>query len=179
MMSAADMRELIMLISDLRAKDTEKFEAHVRLMNEVVDAIREIASNVQTQSKNIEKGLNALKSTITQSLDSLMFTLNPAGIRETTKTLDKIMTSVNRSIQGMNLDVAMNQIRFLTGGISTKLLAEKENEAEVLKSPGASGVSAGGEEGEVGFVPESYKKKQAEKQNRQDVMQKPSKLLKK
>ncbi|HMF30329.1 MAG TPA: hypothetical protein VKK79_02875 [Candidatus Lokiarchaeia archaeon] len=184
-MASEDMKELIYLISDLRQKDTEKFESHIKLMNEVVDSIREIANNVKARTNDISEAMTNLQNTINESLNSLLASINPSGIKDTTKVLDRIMTSMNKSIQGMNIDQAMNQIRFITGGISARLLAGEKGDAapatmnvtEDLKMSGASQISAGQGEEIYGAVPESYKKKKEEKGKRDDKLIKPSDLF--
>ena len=54
-MSEEEIRELIMMISDLRAKDQEKFEVHIKLMNNVVDYIREFASSMKSKWGDIQE----------------------------------------------------------------------------------------------------------------------------
>ena len=181
-MSEEEIRELVMMISDLRAKDQEKFEVHIKLMNEVVDSIRDFANSMKTKWGDIQNELDHLKNTITSSLESLLASINPDGIRETTKSLDNIMDSMQKSMQGMNLDSVMGQIRFLTGGISTQLLAELEAKEKGQAPPEAAqpaqGAPPAGGEGEAyGHVPEEYKKKQEEKKKGPDKLLKPSDLF--
>ncbi len=181
-MSEEEIRELVMLISDLRAKDQEKFEVHIKLMNEVVDSIREFASSMKSKWGDIQDALDRLKNTITSSLESLLASINPDGIRETTKSLDNIMGSMQKSMQGMNLDSVMQQIRFMTGGISTQLLAELDAKEKGLAPPEGAQIAPAappaGAEGEAyGHVPEEYKKKQAEKKKGPDKLLKPSDLF--
>jgi hypothetical protein len=186
-MSEEEIRELVMMISDLRAKDQEKFEVHIKLMNGVVDSIREFSSSIKSKWADIQAELDLLKNTITSSLESLLASINPDGIRETTKSLDNIMNSMQKSMQGMNLDSVMQQIRFMTGGVSTQLLAELDAKEKGLAAPqegtipGAQpgqAASPPGPEGEaLGHVPEEYKKKQEEKKKGTDKLLKPSDLF--
>ena len=181
-MSEEELRELIMTISDLRAKDQEKFEVHIKLMNEVVESIREFADSMKTKWKDIQVELDSLKNTITSSLESLLASINPDGIRETTKSLEHIMNSMQKSIQGMNLDSIMQQIRLLTGGISTQLLADIEaKEKGVTLQTTAQSIpdtnSVPAETETYGHVPEEYKKKQKEKKREPDRLLKPSDLF--
>src|SRR4030042_3427728 len=134
-MSEKEIRELIMMISDLRAKDQEKFEVQIKLMNNVVDYIREFASSMKSKWGDIQEELDRLKNTITQSLESLLASINPDGIRETTKSLDNIMNSMQKSMQRMNLDSIMQQIRYMTGGVSIQLLAELDAKEQGLIAP--------------------------------------------
>ncbi len=181
-MAEVDLRDLVMMISDLRARDQEKFEVHVKLMNEVVDSIREFAENMKAKWGDIQNELDRLKNTITSSLESLLNSINPDGIRETTKSLDNIMNTMQKSMQGMNLDTMMQQIRALTGGISTQLLAELDAKEKGLAPPeGAQPApatpSVSGEAEAYGHVPEEYKKKQEEKKKGPDKLLKPSDLF--
>ena len=52
------IRKLIMLISDLRAKDEERYEAHVNFMNETIKMIRAIENQMNTKWKSIENQMN-------------------------------------------------------------------------------------------------------------------------
>lgn len=186
-MSEEEIRDLTMMISDLRAKDQEKFEVHIKLMNNVVDYIREFANSMKSKWADIQEELDGLNNTITQSLESLLASINPDGIRETTKSLDNIMNLMQKSMQGMNLDSVMQQIRFMTGGISSQLLAELDAKEKGLTAPaptaapgaqpGQAGAALGGEGEAYGHVPEEYKKKQEEKKKGPDKLLKPSDLF--
>ena len=48
------IRQLIMLISDLRAQDTERYKSHTSFMNEVVAMIQQIAENMNEKKHKTE-----------------------------------------------------------------------------------------------------------------------------
>ena len=52
------LRKLVMIISDLRAKDEERYEAHVNFMNETIKMITAIESQM---NKHWETVLDSLK----------------------------------------------------------------------------------------------------------------------
>ena len=87
----ADIRKLMMLISDLRAKDNERYEEHVKFMNEVVTFIKKIADQFNDNWKKIQASLTKLNKSIDDSLDTLLTGINPEGIRETSASLKEIM----------------------------------------------------------------------------------------
>ena len=63
----ADIRKLMMLISDLRAKDNERYEEHVKFMNEVVTFIKKIADQFNENWKKIQASLHKLNKSIDKS----------------------------------------------------------------------------------------------------------------
>src|SRR5271157_4293002 len=108
------IKQLIMLISDLRARDQEKYESHIKFMNEVVNYIKDISKNLNQTWTQIHEKLEDLNRTISQSLETLLQGIKPEDIRETSKSLESIMGTMNRSIQSMNLENVMRELRVLT-----------------------------------------------------------------
>ena len=113
--SSAEVRKLMMLISDLRAKDNERYEEHVKFMNEVVSFIKKISDNMNENWKSINVSLKKLNTTIETSLDTLLTGINPEGIKETSTSLKEIMDTMGKSMQSMNLENVMRELRALTG----------------------------------------------------------------
>ena len=159
----ADIRKLMMLISDLRAKDNERYEEHVKFMNEVVTFIKKIADQFNENWKKIQASLNKLNKSIDDSLDTLLTGINPEGIRETSASLKEIMDTMGKSMQGMNLENVMRELRAITGkgytpapqvGFGT---TTENIDTEFGKPYGSAGEKD--EEPEIyGFVPEHMKK---------------------
>jgi reverse gyrase len=113
------LRKLIMLISDLRAKDEERYEAHVNFMNETIKMISAIESQMNKHWSTVLESLNDLNESISANLDSLLTGINPKGLRETSKSLKKIMDTMNKSVQTMNLEKVMSELKVLkSGGIT-------------------------------------------------------------
>ena len=98
------LRQLIMLISDLRAKDEERYEAHVNFMNETIKMIGAIESQMNKHWSTVLNSLGELNENINDNLDSLLTGINPKGLRETSKSLQEIMETMNRSVQSKNLE---------------------------------------------------------------------------
>jgi len=180
----ADIRKLMMLISDLRAKDNERYEEHVKFMNEVVTFMKKIADQFNENWKKIQASLSKLNKSIEDSLDTLLTGINPEGIRETSASLKEIMSTMNKSMQGMNLENVMRELRAISGRgfVSTPQVtfgstpAISENIGTEFGQPyGASGESE--ENPEIyGFVPEHMKK--GKKQEKKDPhLIKPSDLF--
>ncbi|MHA1933020.1 MAG: hypothetical protein ACW96X_10790 [Promethearchaeota archaeon] len=110
------LRKLIMLISDLRAKDEERYEAHVNFMNETIKMISAIESQMNKHWSTVLESLSELNESISANLDSLLTGINPKGLRETSKSLKEIMDTMNKSVQTMNLEKVMSELKFLKSG---------------------------------------------------------------
>lgn len=180
-----DIRKLMMLISDLRAKDNERYEEHVKFMNEVVTFIKKIADQFNDNWKKIQASLTKLNKSIDDSLDTLLTGINPEGIRETSASLKEIMDTMGKSMQGMNLENVMRELRAITGrGIPLTSSPQvgfgqtppvTENIGTEFGKP--YGSKSDTEEPEIyGFVPEHMKKGKNEKKKDPHLI-KPSDLF--
>ncbi|TFG07601.1 MAG: hypothetical protein EU539_04545 [Promethearchaeota archaeon] len=110
------LRKLIMLISDLRAKDEERYEAHVNFMNETIKMIRAIESQMNKHWEAVLDSLQEINENINANLDSLLTGINPKGLRETSKSLREIMDTMNKSVQSMNLEKVLSELKVLQSG---------------------------------------------------------------
>ncbi len=185
------IRKLIMLISDLRAKDEERYEAHVNFMNETIKMISAIESQMNKHWSTVLDSLKELNENINNNLDSLLTGINPKGLRETSKSLKEIMDTMNKSVQSMNLEKVLSELKFLKGSTTVGVQsAPVPQTIPIGQSPELitaninlnplTGVSAATkEEPEVyGFVPGKKKKKKKEDDDEPHLM-KPSDLFKK
>lgn len=109
------LRKLIMLISDLRAKDEERYEAHVNFMNETIKMIGAIESQMNKHWNTVLDTLKELNESISANLDSLLTGISPKGLRETSKSLKEIMDTMNKSVQSMNLEKVLSELKGLKG----------------------------------------------------------------
>jgi len=178
-----------MLISDLRAKDEERYEAHVNFMNETIKMITAIESQMNKHWSTVLDSLKELNENINDNLDSLLTGINPKGLRETSKSLQEIMDTMNKSVQSMNLEKVLSELKVLKGATPVSL-QQAQQPIAVGQSPELitaninlnplTGVSAPKiEEPEVyGFVPGKKKKKKKEEEDEPHLM-KPSDLFKK
>jgi hypothetical protein len=133
------LRKLIMIISDLRAKDEERYEAHVNFMNETIKMIRTIESQMNKHWSTVLESLDELNENINSNLDSLLTGINPQGLRETSKSLGEIMDTMNKSIQSMNLEKVLSELKMLqSGNITYSAQAQPEaiSAGLGLKPPG-------------------------------------------
>ena len=111
-----ELRKLIMLISDLRAKDEERYEAHVNFMNETIKMIRAIESQVNKHWETVLDTLKDLNEDIVTNLETLLTGINPKGLKETSQSLKEIMDTMNKSVQSMNLEKVLNELKVLQSG---------------------------------------------------------------
>jgi len=137
------LRKLIMLISDLRAKDEERYEAHVSFMNETIKMIRAIESQMNKHWSTVLDSLKALNENINVQLDTLLTGINPKGLRETSQSLREIMSTMNKSVQSMNLEKVLSELKVLKGipmGVQAPVQIVQQAEAisagMSLSSPG-------------------------------------------
>ena len=113
------LKQLIMLISDLRAKDEERYASHVEFMNETIRMISAIESQMNKHWSTVLDSLKELNDSISANLDSLLTGINPKGLRETSKSLKEIMDTMNKSVQTMNLEKVLSELKVLkAGGVS-------------------------------------------------------------
>ncbi len=181
------LRKLIMLISDLRAKDEERYEAHVNFMNETIKMISAIESQMNKHWSTVLETLNELNDSITDSLDSLLTGINPKGLKETSTSLKEIMNTMNKSVQTMNLEKVLSELKILKeGGISfapgqplaysqqqpTAISAGANLNPPGLKPPGGAS-AAGGEEEWVDPSEKAERDKKKEEEEGQHLL-KPS-----
>ena len=110
------LRKLIMLISELRAKDEERYEAHVNFMNETIKMISAIESQMNKHWATVLESLKELNENISTNLDSLLTGINPVGLKETSQSLNEIMDTMNKSIQSMNLEKVISELNYLKSG---------------------------------------------------------------
>jgi reverse gyrase len=171
------LRKLIMLISDLRAKDEERYEAHVNFMNETIKMISAIESQMNKHWSTVLESLGELNESISANLDSLLTGINPKGLRETSKSLKEIMDTMNKSLQSMNLEKVMSELKVLKSGgiayIPTEIASTGQQPEQIsaginLKPPGlqTQGGSGGAKKDESEWVdPHEKAKKEEEDQH--------------
>ena len=121
------LRKLIMLISDLRAKDEERYEAHVNFMNETIKMIGAIESQMNKHWNTVLESLKELNESINANLDTLLTGISPKGLRETSKSLKEIMDTMNKSVQSMNLEKVLSELKGLKGTSIAPLIPQKIN----------------------------------------------------
>ena len=181
-----EIRKLVMLISDLRNKDNERYTEHVRFMNETMKFIKDISDKMNNNWDKINKTIVKLDTTISDSLDMLLTGINPEGIKETSRSLKEIVETMGKSMQTINLENVMRELRMLSGGsISPRIQVENESGAESISTQFGSPYQSSqiqesnDEEPEIyGFVPEHMKKKKKKTKKSRAHLIKPSDLFK-
>ena len=184
------LRKLIMLISDLRAKDEERYEAHVNFMNETIKMISAIESQMNKHWSTVLDSLKELNENINNNLDSLLTGINPKGLRETSKSLQEIMDTMTKSVQSMSLEKVLSELKDLKSGTFTSETGmapqsisvgqqPEEITAGLNLNPPAPNLNPPAQEEEqeevYGFVPGKKKKKPEEDEPH---LMKPSDLFK-
>ena len=88
-------------------------------MNETIKMISAIESQMNKHWSTVLDSLSDLNESISANLDSLLTGINPRGLRETSKSLKEIMDTMNKSVQTMNLEKVMSELKVLkSGGIT-------------------------------------------------------------
>ncbi len=88
-------------------------------MNETIKMISAIESQMNKHWSTVLDSLEELNESISENLDSLLTGINPKGLRETSKSLKEIMDTMNKSVQTMNLEKVLSELKVLkAGGIS-------------------------------------------------------------
>jgi len=179
------LRKLIMIISDLRAKDEERYEAHVNFMNETIKMIRAIESQMNKHWSTVLESLDELNENINSNLDSLLTGINPQGLRETSKSLGEIMDTMNKSIQSMNLEKVLSELKMLQSGniAPTQQVLQAQPEAisaglglkpPGLTAPGGSSTTQAASESSEWIDPSERAKKKKESESDEPHLLKPS-----
>ncbi len=143
--------------------------------------IQDIAENMNKNWQKIYASLDALNDTIKSSLDTLLTGINPEGIRETSFSLKEIMSTMNKSVQSMNLETVVRELRMMMGGgVQLPPMARGEQPEMIRAGMGGGGGSTGGggEDGDeiYGYVPPHMQKKKAEKKEETHLLR-PSDLF--
>ena len=189
--SKEHFRKLIMIISDLRAKDSERYESHVAFMNETVKMIKAIANQMNEHWEKVQKSLTELNKTIGSSLDALLTGINPKGLRETSKSLKGIMDTMNKSVQSMNLENVMRELKAITTKASRSSIDFSQPQAaeqisagmsytpsgQILQPPAGTTQTIQEDQDIYGYVPDSMKKKKKKKEEEEPHLMKPSDLF--
>jgi reverse gyrase len=153
-------------------------------MNETIKMISAIESQMNKHWSTVLDSLKDLNENITTNLDSLLTGINPKGLRETSKSLREIMDTMNKSVQSMNLEKVLSELKGLTGGGMVMVPAQMsggQQQVEALsagmnlKPPGGAATTASTGEETVEWVDphEAAKKKKAEDDEDQHLL-KPS-----
>ncbi len=183
------LRKLIMIISDLRAKDSERYESHVSFMNETVKMIKAIANQMNEHWVKVQESLGELNKTIEMSLDALLTGINPKGLRETSESLKEIMDTMNKSVQSMNLENVLRDLKAISTGVIPISVGGAGVGAEPISAgmsydpttglmvPGGGAQGAGEEQEIYGYVPEHMKKKKKEEEEEEPHLMRPSDLF--
>lgn len=138
-----ELRKLIMLISELRAKDEERYEAHVNFMNETIKMISAIESQMNKHWATVLESLKDLNENITSNLETLLTGINPIGLRETSKSLNEIMDTMNKSIQSMNLEKIISELKFMKAGGVYAMTAATAGQVQAAGEQAAEEITAG------------------------------------
>ncbi len=163
----SEIRQLIMLMSSIRAKDDSRYEEHVNFNKEIIEFIKKIEGNMNSNWVKIQQSLESLNVKIEESLDSLLTGINPDGIRATSKSLKDIMITMEKSITSMNLENVMRELRGIsgkgiklnstgTGGVMAEDEVDAEEDAELISSSKEI----------YGYVPDHLKKKKKKKKEK-------------
>ena len=100
--------------------------------NEVIGFIKKIQEDMNENWEKVHKSLANLNKTIEDSLDSLLTGINPEGIKETSKSLKDIMDTMGKSMQSMNLENIMRELRVMAGGEIALAPAPKGKEGKAV-----------------------------------------------
>jgi len=132
-----EMRQLIMLVSSIRSQDMDHFESHTKFVGELIEYVRKIETNMNENWEKINTSLIALNRTVEESLNSLLSGVNPESLKETSKALKEIQSSMGKSIQTMNLENIMRELQGV-GGSGVTITASAPTAKAASKSAKSS-----------------------------------------
>ena len=155
------IRQLIMMVSSIRSQDQDHWESHVEFSNQVIDFIKKIQANMNSNWERVNKSLITLNKTVEESLNSLLSGINPEGIKETSEYLKEIQDTMQKSITSMNLESIMQDLHEITGegitissGGKSKKKKGKKGKSGSKKKKGKKGAEE--EEEELDLDEEGY-----------------------
>ncbi|MFX1257219.1 MAG: hypothetical protein ACFFAN_05145 [Promethearchaeota archaeon] len=85
-------------------------------MNETIKMIRAIESQMNKHWSTVLDTLKGLNENVSANLDSLLTGINPKGLKETSNSLKEIMDTMNKSVQSMNLEKVLSELKILQSG---------------------------------------------------------------
>lgn len=85
-------------------------------MIETIKMIGAIESQMNKHWSTVLESLKELNENISANLDSLLTGINPKGLRETSQSLKEIMDTMNKSVQSMNLEKVLSELKVLKAG---------------------------------------------------------------
>jgi hypothetical protein len=147
-------------------------------MNETIKMISAIESQMNKHWNTVLESLKELNKNISANLDSLLTGINPKGLRETSKSLKEIMDTMNKSVQTMNLEKVLSELKVLKSSGFTyaqsqqgvgatqpeQISADINLKPSGLKAPGGATAATSG--GETEWVdPHEKAKKEKEDQH--------------
>ncbi|MCK4686996.1 MAG: hypothetical protein KAT66_02615, partial [Candidatus Lokiarchaeota archaeon] len=107
------------------AKDEERYASHVDFMNQTIKMIGVIESQMNKHWNTVMESLKELNESISANLDSLLAGISPKGLRETSKSLKEIMDTMNKSVQSMNLEKVLTELKGLKGTSIAPIMPQK------------------------------------------------------
>jgi hypothetical protein len=160
---------------------------------ETIKMIGVIESQMNKHWNTVIDSLKELNESISANLDSLLAGISPKGLRETSKSLKEIMDTMNKSVQSMNLEKVLSELKGLKGTniaptIPQQISLSKQPEPitagisitppVVTTTPSTPPVPA--PETEVyGYVPGKKKEKKKKEEEDEPHLIRPSDLFKK
>ncbi len=152
-----------------------------------------IESQMNKHWNTVLDSLKELNESISANLDSLLTGISPKGLRETSKSLKEIMDTMNKSVQSMNLEKVLSELKGLKGTNIAPLIPQQISLSK-QPEPITAGISitppvvtttpsmppAPAPETEVyGYVPGKKKEKKKKEEEDEPHLIRPSDLFKK
>lgn len=102
------MRKLVMLISETRKLDDERYATHVNFMDKITNQVKKIADDMNESWKNLQENLDGVTGQINKTLENIILAYSKQGLMDIVKKIEELKESVASGLQSIE-HVDLNQ----------------------------------------------------------------------
>ena len=113
------MRKLVMLISETRKLDDERYATHVNFMDKITNEVKKIASDMNESWTKLQENLDGVTNQINTTLENIILAYSKQGLMDIVKKIEDLKDSVASGLQSIE-HVDLNQkIKDLTSKLES------------------------------------------------------------
>ena len=102
------MRKLVMLISETRKLDDERYATHVNFMDKITNEVKKIADDMNESWKKLQDNLDGVTDQINKTLENIILAYSKQGLMDIVKKIEELKESVASGLQSIE-HVDLNQ----------------------------------------------------------------------
>ncbi|MFX0098200.1 MAG: hypothetical protein ACFFCS_01375 [Candidatus Hodarchaeota archaeon] len=113
------MRKLVMLISETRKLDDERYATHVSFMDKITNEVKKIASDMNESWTKLQENLDGVTNQINKTLENIILAYSKQGLMDIVKKIEELKDTVASGLQSIE-HVDLNQkIKDLTSKLES------------------------------------------------------------